>query len=41
VVVDDNGSRPPLPEGGAKSGRCLTLVSFFFKKILIVVCCMQ
>jgi hypothetical protein len=29
VVVDDNGSHPPLPEGGAKSGRSLTLVSIF------------
>ena len=36
VVVDDNGAHPPLPEGGAKSGRCLTLV--LKKEVLCVVC---
>jgi len=25
VVVDDNGAHPPIPEGGARSGRVLTL----------------
>ena len=25
VVVDDNGAHPPIPEGGARSGRALTL----------------